>query len=44
MSLVPLPMAHIEKLAAECLQDVGDEAEEEEDEELEADTDLLVCG
>ncbi|XP_072505562.1 coiled-coil and C2 domain-containing protein 1B isoform X2 [Notamacropus eugenii] len=39
---VPLPMAHIEKLAAECLQDVGDEASDEEDEELEADTDLLA--
>ncbi|XP_027693825.1 coiled-coil and C2 domain-containing protein 1B [Vombatus ursinus] len=39
---VPLPMAHIEKLAAECMQDVGDEASDEEDEELEADTDLLA--
>ncbi|XP_020843432.1 coiled-coil and C2 domain-containing protein 1B isoform X2 [Phascolarctos cinereus] len=39
---VPLPMAHIDKLAAECMQDVGDEASDEEDEELEADTDLLA--
>ncbi|XP_036613335.1 coiled-coil and C2 domain-containing protein 1B [Trichosurus vulpecula] len=38
----PLPMAHIEKLAAECMRDVGDEASDEEDEELEADTDLLA--
>ncbi|XP_043819263.1 coiled-coil and C2 domain-containing protein 1B isoform X2 [Dromiciops gliroides] len=38
----PLPMAQIEKLAAECMRDVGDEAEDEEDEELEADTDLLA--
>ncbi|KAM9000521.1 coiled-coil and C2 domain-containing protein 1B [Sarcophilus harrisii] len=38
----PLPMAHIEKLAAECLQDVGDEASDEEDEGLETDTDLLA--
>ncbi|XP_068949100.1 coiled-coil and C2 domain-containing protein 1B-like [Petaurus breviceps papuanus] len=36
----PLPMAHIEKLAAECMRDVGDE--EEDEEELEADTDLLA--
>lgn len=35
----PLPMAHIEKLAADCMRDVD---EEEEEEGLEEDTDLLV--
>ena len=35
----PLPMAHIEKLAADCMQDVE---EEEEEEGLEEDADLLV--
>ncbi|XP_019598364.2 coiled-coil and C2 domain-containing protein 1B [Rhinolophus sinicus] len=34
----PLPMAHIEKLAADCMRD---EEEEEEDEGLEEDADLL---
>ncbi|XP_062961203.1 coiled-coil and C2 domain-containing protein 1B isoform X2 [Cynocephalus volans] len=36
----PLPMAHIEKLAADCMQDV--EEEEEEEEQLEEDADLLT--
>uniref|UniRef100_A0A8D2DFX4 Coiled-coil and C2 domain-containing protein 1B n=1 Tax=Sciurus vulgaris TaxID=55149 RepID=A0A8D2DFX4_SCIVU len=36
----PLPMAHIEKLAADCMQDVEEE-EEEEEEGLEEDSDLL---
>lgn len=36
----PLPMAHIEKLAADCMRDV--EEEEEEEEGLEEDADLLV--
>ncbi|XP_077635943.1 coiled-coil and C2 domain-containing protein 1B isoform X1 [Crocuta crocuta] len=35
----PLPMAHIEKLAADCMQD---EEEEEEEEGLEEDADLLT--
>ncbi|XP_075802971.1 coiled-coil and C2 domain-containing protein 1B isoform X2 [Microtus pennsylvanicus] len=35
----PLPMAHIEKLAADCMQDVEEEGEEEEG--LEEDADLL---
>ncbi|XP_057566784.1 coiled-coil and C2 domain-containing protein 1B isoform X1 [Hippopotamus amphibius kiboko] len=35
----PLPMAHIEKLAADCMQDVE---EEEEEEGLEEDADLLT--
>ncbi|KAM7100082.1 coiled-coil and C2 domain-containing protein 1B isoform 1-T2 [Molossus nigricans] len=35
----PLPMAHIEKLAADCMRDVD---EEEEEEGLEEDTDLLT--
>lgn len=35
----PLPMAHIEKLAADCMRD--EEEEEEEDEGLEEDADLL---
>ncbi|XP_054429055.1 coiled-coil and C2 domain-containing protein 1B isoform X2 [Pteronotus mesoamericanus] len=38
--LAPLPMAHIEKLAADCMRDV--EEEEEEEEGLEDDTDLLT--
>ncbi|XP_036034554.1 coiled-coil and C2 domain-containing protein 1B isoform X2 [Onychomys torridus] len=39
----PLPMAHIEKLAADCMQDVEEEEEEEEEEEgLEEDADLLT--
>lgn len=37
----PLPMAHIEKLAADCMRDVEEEEEEEED-GLEDDTDLLT--
>ncbi|MBZ3883786.1 Coiled-coil and C2 domain-containing protein 1B [Sciurus carolinensis] len=37
----PLPMAHIEKLAADCMQDVEEEEEEEEEEGLEEDSDLL---
>ncbi|KAM5321199.1 coiled-coil and C2 domain-containing protein 1B isoform 1-T2 [Glossophaga mutica] len=36
----PLPMAHIEKLAEDCMRDV--EEEEEEEEGLEEDTDLLT--
>ncbi|XP_012877746.1 PREDICTED: coiled-coil and C2 domain-containing protein 1B [Dipodomys ordii] len=36
----PLPMAHIEKLAADCMQEVEDEEDEEEG--LEEDTDLLT--
>ncbi|XP_030674663.1 coiled-coil and C2 domain-containing protein 1B isoform X3 [Nomascus leucogenys] len=36
----PLPMAHIEKLAADCMQDV--EEEEEEEEGLEEDAELLT--
>uniref|UniRef100_A0A8D0L9A9 Coiled-coil and C2 domain containing 1B n=1 Tax=Sphenodon punctatus TaxID=8508 RepID=A0A8D0L9A9_SPHPU len=35
----PLPMDHIEKMAAECMKDLN---EEEEDEGLEDDTDLLA--
>lgn len=42
LSSAPLPMAHIEKLAADCMRDV-DEEEEEEEEGLEEDADLLVC-
>ncbi|XP_037014217.2 coiled-coil and C2 domain-containing protein 1B [Artibeus jamaicensis] len=37
----PLPMAHIEKLAEDCMRDVEEE-EEEEEEGLEEDTDLLT--
>nr|XP_045370263.1 coiled-coil and C2 domain-containing protein 1B isoform X2 [Camelus bactrianus] len=37
----PLPMAHIEKLAADCMRDVEEE-EEEEEEGLEPDADLLT--
>lgn len=36
----PLPMAHIEKLAADCMRDVEEEGEEEEG--LEDDADLLT--
>lgn len=36
----PLPMAHIEKLAADCMRDV--EEEEEEEDGLEEDADLLT--
>lgn len=36
----PLPMAHIEKLAADCMQDVEEEGEE--DEGLEEDAELLT--
>lgn len=36
----PLPMAHIEKLAADCMRDVEEEGEEEEG--LEDDVDLLT--
>ncbi|XP_066125292.1 coiled-coil and C2 domain-containing protein 1B isoform X2 [Saccopteryx bilineata] len=36
----PLPIAHIEKLAADCMRD--EEEEEEEEEGLEEDTDLLT--
>ena len=37
-SPAPLPMEHIEKMAAECMQDLN----EEDDEGLEEDTELLV--
>ncbi|XP_029396249.1 coiled-coil and C2 domain-containing protein 1B [Mus pahari] len=40
LSTAPLPMAHIEKLAADCMRDV--EEEEEEEEGLEEDADLLT--
>ena len=36
-------MDHIEKMAAECMKDLNDDAGEAEDEDLEKDTDLLVC-
>lgn len=37
-------MEHIEKMAAECMKDLNeDEEEEADDEDLEKDTDLLVC-
>uniref|UniRef100_A0A8C4UHP1 Coiled-coil and C2 domain-containing protein 1B n=1 Tax=Falco tinnunculus TaxID=100819 RepID=A0A8C4UHP1_FALTI len=40
----PLPMDHIEKMAAECMKDLNeDEEDEADDEDLEKDTDLLVC-
>lgn len=35
-------MAHIEKLAADCMRDVEEEDEVEEEEGLEEDADLLV--
>ncbi|KAM6199290.1 coiled-coil and C2 domain-containing protein 1B [Sarcoramphus papa] len=39
----PLPMDHIEKMAAECMKDLHeDEEEEADDEDLEKDTDLLA--
>ncbi|PKU31521.1 coiled-coil and c2 domain-containing protein 1b [Limosa lapponica baueri] len=39
----PLPMDHIEKMAAECMKDLNeDEEEEADDEDLEKDTDLLT--
>lgn len=39
----PLPMDHIEKMAAECMKDLNeDEGEEADDEDLEKDTDLLA--
>uniref|UniRef100_A0A8D2M373 Coiled-coil and C2 domain-containing protein 1B n=1 Tax=Zonotrichia albicollis TaxID=44394 RepID=A0A8D2M373_ZONAL len=38
----PLPMDHIEKMAAECMKDLNEE-EDADDEDLEKDTDLLVC-
>ncbi|KAF1672485.1 C2D1B protein, partial [Pygoscelis papua] len=39
----PLPMEHIEKMAAECMKDLNeDEEEEADDEDLEKDTDLLA--
>lgn len=37
-------MDHIEKMAAECMKDLNeDEEEDADDEDLEKDTDLLVC-
>ncbi|XP_050756650.1 coiled-coil and C2 domain-containing protein 1B [Gymnogyps californianus] len=39
----PLPMDHIEKMAAECMKDLNeDEEEAADDEDLEKDTDLLA--
>ncbi|NXN73781.1 C2D1B protein, partial [Himantopus himantopus] len=39
----PLPMDHIERMAAECMKDLNeDEEEEADDEDLEKDTDLLA--
>ncbi|KAM6342763.1 coiled-coil and C2 domain-containing protein 1B isoform 1-T3 [Alca torda] len=39
----PLPMDHIEKMAAECMKDLNEDDEEEaDDEDLEKDTDLLA--
>ncbi|NXH73923.1 C2D1B protein, partial [Hydrobates tethys] len=39
----PLPMDHIEKMAAECMKDLNeDEEEQADDEDLEEDTDLLA--
>ncbi|NWZ84845.1 C2D1B protein, partial [Poecile atricapillus] len=39
----PLPMDHIEKMAAECMKDLNeDEGEDADDEDLEKDTDLLA--
>ncbi|NXX74549.1 C2D1B protein, partial [Urocolius indicus] len=38
----PLPMDHIEKMAAECMKDLNDNEEEADDEDLEKDTDLLA--
>ncbi|KFQ86661.1 Coiled-coil and C2 domain-containing protein 1B, partial [Phoenicopterus ruber ruber] len=38
----PLPMDHIEKMAAECMKDLNEDEEEEADDDLEKDTDLLA--
>ncbi|NWQ76424.1 C2D1B protein, partial [Columbina picui] len=38
----PLPMDHIEKMAAECMKDLNEDEEEGDDEDLEKDTDLLA--
>ncbi|XP_054689172.1 coiled-coil and C2 domain-containing protein 1B [Grus americana] len=38
----PLPMDHIEKMAAECMKDLNEDEEEEDEEDLEKDTDLLA--
>ncbi|NXP82053.1 C2D1B protein, partial [Ramphastos sulfuratus] len=38
----PLPMDHIEKMAAECMKDLNEDEEETDDEDLERDTDLLA--
>ncbi|XP_077189868.1 coiled-coil and C2 domain-containing protein 1B isoform X2 [Paroedura picta] len=38
----PLPLDHIEKMAADCMKDLDQEEEEEEEEELEEDNDLLA--
>ncbi|XP_010223311.1 PREDICTED: coiled-coil and C2 domain-containing protein 1B [Tinamus guttatus] len=38
----PLPMDHIEKMAAECMKDLNEDDEETEDDDLEKDTDLLA--
>uniref|UniRef100_A0A8C3XEK1 Coiled-coil and C2 domain-containing protein 1B n=1 Tax=Cyanoderma ruficeps TaxID=181631 RepID=A0A8C3XEK1_9PASS len=39
----PLPMDHIEKMAAECMKDLNEDGEEDaDDEDLEKDTDLLA--
>ncbi|NXK60150.1 C2D1B protein, partial [Sylvietta virens] len=39
----PLPMDHIEKMAAECMKDLNENEEEDaDDEDLEKDTDLLA--
>ncbi|NXO23741.1 C2D1B protein, partial [Cisticola juncidis] len=39
----PLPMDHIEKMAAECMKDLNEDEEEDvDDEDLEKDTDLLA--
>lgn len=35
-------MDHIEKMAAECMKDLNED-EDADDEDLEKDTDLLVC-
>ncbi|NXU74786.1 C2D1B protein, partial [Oreotrochilus melanogaster] len=38
----PLPMHHIEKMAAECMKDLDEDEEEDDDQDLEEDTDLLA--
>ncbi|NXD10439.1 C2D1B protein, partial [Nothocercus nigrocapillus] len=38
----PLPMDHIEKMAAECMKDLNEDDEETEEDDLEKDTDLLA--